>query len=40
MYVLKNIASQKANKGVVEAGQFEWHFTWSFNKGYYLLSLL
>ena len=25
--------SKKQIKGVVEAGQFKWTFTWSFNKG-------
>ena len=25
--------SKKQIKGVVEASQFEWNFTWSFNKG-------
>ena len=34
MYVLRNIASQKKQiKGVVEASQFKWTFTWSFNNG-------
>ena len=26
--------SKKQIKGVVEASQFKWTFTWSFNKGY------
>ena len=30
--------SKKQIKGVVEASQFEWTFTWSFNKGKLLVS--
>ena len=26
--------SKKQIKGIVEASQFKWNFTWSFNKGY------
>ena len=29
--------SKKQIKGVVEASQFKWNFTWSFNKGYLLV---
>ena len=29
--------SKKQIKGVVEASQFKWHFTWSFNKGLLLV---
>ena len=25
--------TKKELKGVIEASQFKWHFTWSFNKG-------
>ena len=30
--------SKKQIKGVVEASQFKWTFTWSFNKGLLLVS--
>ena len=30
--------SKKQIKGVVEASQFKWTFTWSFNKGVLLVS--
>ena len=30
--------SKKQIKGVVEASQFEWNFTWSFNKGLLFVS--
>ena len=30
--------SKKQIKGVVEASQFKWTFTWSFNKGILLVS--
>jgi len=31
--VIEYCFSKKQIKGVVEASQFEWNFTWSFNKG-------
>ena len=30
--------SKKQIKGVVEASQFKWNFTWSFNKGLLLVN--
>ena len=30
--------SKKQINGVVEASQFKWHFTWSFNKGSLLVN--
>ncbi len=30
--------SKKQIKGVVEASQFKWNFTWAFNKGSLLMS--
>ena len=30
--------SKKVIKGVVEASQFKWNFTWSFNKGLLLVN--
>ena len=30
--------SKKQIKGIVEASQFKWDFTWSFNKGLLLVS--
>ena len=30
--------SKKQIKGVVEASQFKWNFTWSFNKGILLVN--
>ena len=30
--------SKKQIKGVVEASQFEWNFTWAFNKGLLLVN--
>jgi len=30
--------SKKQIKGVVEASQFKWNFTWSFNKGLLLVT--
>ena len=31
--VIEYCFSKKQIKGVVEASQFKWNFTWSFNKG-------
>ena len=36
--VKKYCFSKKQIKGVVEASQFKWNFTWSFNKGLLLVN--
>ena len=35
--VIEYCFSKKQIKGVVEASQFRWTFTWSFNKGFLLV---
>ena len=38
VHVKEYCFSKKQIKGVVEASQFKWTFTWSFNKGSLLVS--